>query len=361
MHKVSLAVIGTGTVGGNLIGQLAGAGDRLRSSGVDLRTVCVADVDAVLIDPVGISEPVLANIASGKMKVSAISGAAGHIGLLDITARLKPLFGSDLIVADATATSALEAHLAWLAAGWRVATANKKPVTGSSDDYDRLMAARGPGGLPRYRHETACGAGLPVIGAIQDMLMSGDRILEVRAAVSGTLGFIFSACGEGREFARAVAEAKAQGFTEPDPRDDLSGLDVARKALILGRLAGRRLELADINVESLVPVNLKDCPVEDFLARLPFESGGIDSRMKDARSRGLSLRYLLTVSQSGVRVGIEGGGQGDPFASLRGPENLFVIRTSRYDQTPLMIRGPGAGGAVTAAGLFADIMRLFVC
>jgi len=248
------------------------------------------------------------------------------------------------VVVDATAAEDGAGHVEWLRRGWSVVTANKKPLAGKQAVYDVLAAARDDAGRRRYFHETTVGAGLPVIRTLQDLLETGDEVREIRAALSGTMGFIFSECGRGRSFAEAVAKAKARGYTEPDPRDDISGTDIARKALILGRMLGNRLEPADVEVESLA-----DVPPDE-----------VDSRLKKAAARGAAPRFLATIRPDGIRVGLEDVPRVDPFAALDGPENLIVFRTARYAAAPLAVRGPGAGAAVTAAGLFADIIRAAV-
>jgi homoserine dehydrogenase len=222
------------------------------------------------------------------------------------------------------------------------------------------MAGRDRPEAPGYRYEATVGAGLPVVSTLNDMLVTGDQVLEIRAAVSGTLGFLFSACEDGTPFAAAVAEAKSRGYTEPDPRDDLSGVDVARKALILARLLGQRRELKDVPAESLVPTTLAKATPDEFMRDLGGHSREIDDRFRAAARRKHALRYLLTVTPDEVRAGIEEVPAGVDFGSLKGPENMFVIRTRRYNAVPLVIRGPGAGAEVTAAGVFADMTKFFL-
>ncbi|MEK9152518.1 MAG: hypothetical protein AAB692_04075 [Patescibacteria group bacterium] len=326
---IKLFVVGRGTVGGTLLKIVEGM--------PEVRVVGVADRSEFWLDPSG--------------------PAATHDGFDDLVGRIS-LLGSDVIVADCTAADTAQFHAALLGRGIRVVTANKKPLAGPQAAYDYLIRLGGGAPGPRYGCETTCGAGLPVLGTLADLQAAGDEILEVSAAVSGTLGFIFSACGKGASFAEAVAEASKRGYTEPDPRDDLSGMDVARKALILARLIGSRLELSDIAVHGLVPEALKQCSIEEFMAKLPVRAGELDRLVADAAERGNTMRYLATVTPRAVRVGLEEVPSQSPFGALDGPENLFVIRSKRYQTTPLQIRGPGAGAEVTAAGVLADALRV---
>ncbi|MBI4458276.1 homoserine dehydrogenase [Candidatus Uhrbacteria bacterium] len=324
-----LFIVGRGTVGGALL--------KIAEGMPEVKLVGVADKSEFWLDPSG--------------------PAAMHDGFDDLANRIG-LLGSDVIVADCTAADSAQFHLVLLGRGLRVVTANKKPLAGPQAVYDSLAKLGGGAPGSRYGCETTCGAGLPVLGTLADLQATGDEILEISAAVSGTLGFIFSACGKGMSFAAAVAEAARRGYTEPDPRDDLSGADVARKALILARLIGRRLELSDISVRNLVPEALQKCSVREFLAQLPSEAGELDRLVADAAARSNVVRYLATVTPEAVRVGLEEVPSQSPFGALDGPENLFVIRSKRYQKTPLQIRGPGAGAEVTAAGVMADVLRL---
>lgn len=358
MKTIPIVIVGKGNVGRALLGQMVAAREKLKMKGLDLRVVGVAGRKAGAFVQQGLSDESLQAIVSETAPIESLPSACPIEGWEDLHERILAAGFEEQIIVDATAEQAEQAHLAWLRSGWHVVTANKKPVTASGDSYDALMAAAGQVDGPRYRYEACCGAGLPVVSTLSDLLGSGDEIIEVRAAVSGTLGFIFAACEEGRPFAAAVVEAKVKGFTEPDPRDDLSGVDVARKALILARLAGWRLELTDIPVENLVPPVLAGGTVEQFMAGLEAASAPLSVRFAEAAGRGKALRYLMTVGKDGVRVGIEETDRGVGFGSLRGPENMFVMRTKRYDDVPLTIRGPGAGTEVTAAGVFSDILRI---
>ncbi len=315
MRSVECIVIGKGTVGSAFLRIHETRRAVLAARGLDLRLRAVA--------------------GRSQLRDCETSQLIEHKGWADLTRLIADLSPHPPVVVDLTAEENGEVHADWLERGWSVVTANKKPLSSTLGIYDRIAAHS-----DRYWHEATVGAGLPVIGTLRDLLDSGDEIFGIRAALSGTMGFIFSACQAGMKFEQAVAEAKARGYTEPDPRDDLRGTDIARKALILGRMIGLRIERSDLAVEDLVPT-------ADIMDKCALR----------AASEGKALRYLAGVTPAGISVGVEAVGPDDPFFALKGPENLFVIRTKRYDAAPLMIRGPGAGAEVTAAAVFTDVLR----
>jgi aspartokinase/homoserine dehydrogenase 1 len=202
------------------------------------------------------------------------------------------------------------------------------------------------------------GAGLPIIDTYHKLTESGDRVERIEGLLSGTLGHVLTEVGEGTPFSRAVRGAMRLGYTEPDPREDLSGMDVGRKALILARLLGYRGELRRAAVESLVPKWARALPLPQFLERLGELDGEWKRRVDAARSRGDVLRYVATVTPTRIAVGLRTVPLSSPLASLKGSDNQLVFTTARYKANPLVIRGPGAGAEVTAAGVLNDILRL---
>lgn len=355
-----MAIVGKGTVGKAFIRQCVSVRKRYAESGTDMRIVAVVGRSQGLFSEEGIDDTVLGRIAAGE-DMSVMSGVVAHVGWADVTAGITAVAEGDVVVADLTADDNAWVHIDWMARGWSVSTANKKPLTSSMDDFRRLRRIQGRIGWFGYGFEATNGAGLPILGTLASMIETGDEIREVRAMVSGTLGFLFSASGSGMPFAQAVRDAHAKGFTEPDPRDDLSGSDVARKALIIARMLGQKREMIDIDVEDLVPKSLRGMGITEFLDLLkPEVFEGIDARIRRSGERGGVLRYLMTVTPDGIQVGIEEVPKGSVFGSLSGSENLFHITSSRYDATPLIVCGPGAGAEVTAAAVLYDAMRL-VC
>ncbi|HUM51823.1 MAG TPA: bifunctional aspartate kinase/homoserine dehydrogenase I, partial [Chitinophagales bacterium] len=195
-------------------------------------------------------------------------------------------------------------------------------------------------------------------GVLQSLMNSGDKILKIEAVLSGTLSFIFNTYKGDLKFSDVVLDAKAKGFTEPDPRDDLSGLDVARKALILSRDSGAKMELEEIHVENLVPENLRELDVKTFLERLPEVDAQYEQLKKDAATNGNVMRYMAVIEDGKVQIALKQVDTKHPFYNLSGSDNMIVFTTARYKNNPLVIKGPGAGAEVTAAGVFAEIITI---
>jgi aspartokinase/homoserine dehydrogenase 1 len=239
--------------------------------------------------------------------------------------------------------------------GFDVVLANKKPLAHSWDSYERLLTAGRPGGR-RLKYEATVGAGLPIIDTHQKLVETGDRVLRIEGCVSGTLMHIVSAVSAGRPFSEAVREAVERGYAEPDPRDDLSGRDAARKALILARLLGYRGALPA--ADDLVPRALKKLPLDQFMKRLPQLDAEWAARVAREAARGRVLRYVVTATPRAVSARLVSVDRGSPIGSLTGTRNLVAFTTRRYRTEPLVISGPGAGAEVTAAGILNDIYSL---
>jgi homoserine dehydrogenase len=362
--RVALVAVGIGVVGGAVVGQVLANRDRWRAAlGLDLRVAAVVGRGGALAEEPGtpLTDEGLRAVVADRAAGRGLREAAGGRALvppeeaIDCLAALGPTVVLDAAAGERTAPLLARA----LAAGAAVVLSNKAPL--ALPLADPLAAAlweqAGPGG--RLRYEATCGAGLPVISTLRGLLDSGDRIVEIQGALSGTLGAIFSMLAEGQPFSAAVREAKARGYTEPDPRDDLSGLDVARKALILARTLGRRVDLADVAVESLVPAHLAGVSVDEFLARVGDADAAFAERAAAARAAGRALKYVATVPADGpIAVGLRDVPTSGVLGALQGPENIVSFRTERYDAYPLTVAGPGAGAAVTAAGMLGDALAL---
>ena len=353
-------VLGFGAIGRELALQLAQRrtpdGGRLTAP---VRVVAVIDRSGYVFDPRGLSPKRLTALAAAKAGGTPLAVQDGGVRASD-EAALRAIATHALerpIVVDVTASETSPTLEVALTSGMDLVLANKRPLvtTGrNGKGLAKLAAARGR----KMLHEATVGAGLPVIDTINKLVASGDRILQIEGCPSGTLGFLFSEMSRGTKFSDALTSAMAKGYTEPDPRDDLSGMDVARKALILGRLLGYTGELSDIKVESLVPVPLRKLPLPDFLARATEVDAEWSTRVGDAKARGEVLRYRIIVTAKSVRVGVVAVDASSPLGALGGTDNLFSFTTTRYRTNPLVITGPGAGAGVTAAGVFTDVLTL---
>ena len=277
---------------------------------------------------------------------------------LDVDAVFDHLINSRLdrlIVIDATASDKIAGiYPGLLEHNIAIVTPNKKPNTQSMSHYDRLHAAARDHQVP-YFYETTVGAGLPVISTLRDLIRSGDSILRIEGVVSGTLSYLFSSMASGKTFAEALQNAFELGYTEPDPRDDLSGEDVARKMLILGREAGLDIEHADIQLRPLLPPALMQMPREAFMET--FKDRLADWKPDIAVAADQKVHYVGSIVDGTIEIGLKAIDGDAPFASLHGTDNMIIFTTRRYFETPLIIRGPGAGPAVTAGGVLADLIK----
>jgi aspartokinase/homoserine dehydrogenase 1 len=247
----------------------------------------------------------------------------------------------------------------WLTSGIHVVTPNKKANSATAAFYRQVREAQRDGGS-HYLYEATVGAGLPVIQTLRDLRDTGDDVKRIEGILSGTLSYLFNVWTGHQPFSSVLREAKRLGFTEPDPRDDLSGVDVGRKLIILAREIGVDLELTDLTLEDLVPAALRECSAEGFLARAEELDAAMASRLQAAVAHGRALRYvgILDVEQRRATVGLKEVDRSDPLANIQLTDNIVRYTTSRYDRNPLVIQGPGAGPAVTAAAVFADLLRV---
>jgi aspartokinase/homoserine dehydrogenase 1 len=348
---VSIGVLGPGLVGGTLLDQLAGAAPALRTKfNLDLRVRAIAGSKKMVLDE--------QRLDLKKWRESFEKGTPMDADKL--VAHVQADYLPHAVLIDCTASQAVADHYAeWLQRGIHVITPNKRAHSGPIAFYQDLKRLSG-GSRAHFLYEATVGAGLPVIHTLKDLVETGDEIRSISGILSGTLAYLFNLFDGTRPFSEIVREAKVKGYTEPDPRDDLSGTDVARKAVILAREAGLSLELADIVVESLVPSALKDASVEEFLQRLPDFDAPMAERVSAAKRAGQVLRYVaaIDVRAGTAKVALESFSPKHPFANISLTDNIVQFVTGRYCDNPLIIRGPGAGPAVTAGGIFADLLRL---
>ena len=350
-HTVSIGLIGPGLVGGALLDQLASQVERLRRDlNLDLRVRAIAGSRTM-------------RLSAGAIDLGGWRDAFAAGGdPVDLDAFAEHVHADHLphaVIIDCSASTAVAARYAhWLSEGIHVVTPNKKANSAAHGEFERIREARRITGA-HYLYEATVGAGLPVIQTLRDLRETGDEIRRIEGIFSGTLAYLFNTWDGSQSFSSVVRQAKALGYTEPDPRDDLSGMDVARKLIILGREMGLRLEMADVEVESLVPAALANCGIDEFVDRLPEFDEPMLARLEAARARGQVLRYVGSVGVDGrAQVGVVELPGSHPFANIALTDNIVRFQTARYDRNPLIVQGPGAGPAVTAAGVFADLLRV---
>lgn len=238
-----------------------------------------------------------------------------------------------------------------------VVTPSKLANTQSQDDFESLHGLASEKNV-QFLYETNVGAGLPILNPIKNLIHTGDEIIEISGVVSGTMTFLFSELDKGNSFSDSVIKARSLGYAEPDPRDDLSGEDVARKFLILARICGYKLERDDLKVESLIPDQLKDVDATTFLEELYKFDKDWSERVSKAEQAGNTLRYTGLLRGGKISVGISEVPKSSTMGQLKDTNNLVQIKTKRYYDQPLVIQGPGAGKEVTAAGILADILSI---
>ena len=350
-HTLSIGIIGPGSVGKVLLDQLAGQRERLAAQlHIDLRVRGIMSSKTMKLADT--------SIALDRWREEITQGVV-PADYARCFAHLKVDHLPHTVIIDCSASQGVaDRYHDWLAAGVHVITPNKKANSGPLAYYESLKAARRHSGA-HYLYEATVGAGLPVIQTLRDLRETGDDIASIEGIFSGTLAYLFNVYDGTEPFSAIVRDAKERGYTEPDPRDDLSGTDVARKLIILGREMGLKLEMSDVRVESLVPGDLTGGSSEDFLAQLPRYDGQMAQRYSAAKARGRVLRYVGRLTAAGAAtVGLEELEVRHAFANIALTDNVVRYSTARYCDNPLIVQGPGAGPAVTAGGVFADLLRL---
>jgi homoserine dehydrogenase len=320
----------------------------LEGRGIEVRYRAVSDTSGALVGEDLLSQAIRLKEEGGRLSELGVEPLEGVL-------RSEPTPGFTRVVVDvAVHGGTFDLDLLGIQNGSYLVLSNKGPLSGSTAEYRQLMRMI-PG---RLWHEATVGAGMPIISTIGGLVETGDEVLEIQASPSGTLGFIMSAVEGGRSFSEAVGEAVELHYAEPDPRDDLSGLDVARKAIILARMMGRQIEPDEIPYESLVPEGLERVPLKQFIEALPQHDQAFAARHLAVEPNHM-LRYLARIPQEGpVTVGLQDTPVESPFGPISGPENVFDIRTRRYSDVTLTVRGPGAGPERTASGVVWDLLDI---
>ena len=351
---VPIIILGIGNVGRALTRQIVDLralhAERLRAR---LEIVALSDSDGAIFQPGGLQDSELDAILRAKAQGARLRDSELGAPLGDLLGLVDVAVDEGAIVVDLTASDAtIPALESALDQGYGAVTANKLPLAADLATYRRLTDHR------RFRWEATVGAGLPVIATLNNLVLTGDEVIRIEGALSGTLGFLASQLEAGTPFSAAVREAKQRGYTEPDPRQDLGGLDAARKALILGRMSGLPLELSDVVIESLYPADMNSLTVDEFLDALPALDEPYAQRVAEARAAGLTLRYAAEVSAGGARVGFQALPPDHRLARVRSSDSIVIFQTARYNENPLVVSGRGAGAVNTAAGVLGDILSL---
>ena len=348
--RLSLVVIGVGNIGSTLLGQLRAQRSHLLARGFDVTVVGLANSKKFVLNPRGI------DLARWRQRLAA----SRRRMIPQVLAReISKLELTDAAIVDCTAAeSVVAAYPDFVRANLHIITPNKRANVLPRSEYAALMELL-QSRQKYFLDEANVGAGLPIMSTIRDLIASGDVIKRIEGIFSGTLSYLFNNFDGSVPFSALVKDAWRRGLTEPDPRDDLSGQDVARKLLILARQAGAQLDIADVDVETLVPPKLAGGPFsERFFGALSRFDDKMAARLKRARSHDAVLRYVGALAGGRARARIQEFRWDHPIAMTKGSDNIIAFNTKRYSQTPLVIQGPGAGPDVTAMGVFSDILKL---
>ena len=348
-QSIQVFAFGAGNIGGTLLDQIGEQQDSLLAQGIDIKVYAISTVDGLMIDENGI------DLKTWRETTKKMPLKTSVDEILKFVRDKKPL---NPVFVDCTASYDLpERYLDILEAGMSIATPNKRANSMTMDFYKALRKTANKK-RRRFLYETNVGAGLPIIDTLQNLFRSGDKLTRFMGIMSGSLSYIFGRLDEGVAFSQAVLEAKEKRYTEPDPRDDLNGMDVARKGLIIAREAGYDIELSDVEVLKVFPDDFDTSgSTEEFLKRLPQVDDYFKKKIDALKKQNKVLRMGATVQDGKCTVGMFEVGPEDPLYAIKGGENAFVFYTERYQPIPLTVRGYGAGAGVTAAGVFGDILR----
>lgn len=351
-QTIEVFAFGAGTIGGTMIDQIRDQHEKLLKENVDIKVMAITTIDGMNLSEDGL------DLTDWREDLKNPMFKFGPENVDDIIRFVKEKKPLNPVFVDCTASYDLpDRYLDILNAGMSIATPNKRANSKNIEFYHELRRTANKMHR-RFLYETNVGAGLPIIDTLQNLFKSGDKLESFNGIMSGSLSYIFGKLDEGVPFSKAVLEAKELRYTEPDPRDDLNGMDVARKGLIIAREAGYDIELEDITMYKVFPDSFDSTgTVDEFLKNLPQVDEYFAKKISDLKKDGKVLRMGATIKDGKVSVGMMEVGKDDPLYSVKGGENAFVFYTERYKPIPLTVRGYGAGAGVTAAGVFGDILR----
>lgn len=355
-HKVlNVVLCGTGTVGGTLLQQMAQQQDMLlHKRNLDLKVVGIVDIFNILMNKDGID---LSNFSFLEFREMFAKCPKSSLQIIhDEVLSIRQAVEGNLVFVDCTASYDIaDLYKDFLSSSISIVCANKVAASGDIQRYHELKAIAVEKDI-KYNFETNVGAGLPVIHTIDDLVKSGDKITKIEAVLSGTLNYIFNTISENVTFSEAVRRAKEERFSEPDPRIDLSGVDVIRKLVILARESGYEVSQDDVVKNLFVPQEYFEGTLDDFWQNLPKLDPHFESLRKGVEEAGQCLRFIAKLDNGKASVSLERCGLDTPFAKLEGSNNIVILHTERYNPHPMLIQGYGAGAGVTAAGVFADVL-----
>jgi aspartokinase/homoserine dehydrogenase 1 len=359
VRSVNLFLLGNGLIGGTLLDQIAGHQEILADEyKIRIRLAGAGNSQRMAFCPSGMDPKSVKALLKGDLPCSG-GQTLEPLDLGGFIGTMKSLNLPNTCFCDCTASDDVAGWYAdILQSSIPIVTPNKRANAGSLGYYKTLTGFSRNRGIP-YLYETTVCAGLPVISTLRDLALSGDKVRRIEAVLSGTWSYIFNNYDGSNPFSALVREARAKGYTEPDPRDDLNAMDAARKALILARECGLSLEFPAVNIEPILPPGcFKAGGVDAFFSELEKSDAAFEKRRTEAAAEGKSLRYVAVIEEGQAVLSLRAEDPGSPFLSLVDSDNIVVITTDRYSNLPMIIKGPGAGAQVTAGGVFADIVRI---
>lgn len=350
LHTIDVFLVGCGTVGKELLGQIAKQQAVLLDRKISLKVYGIANSKKLLLQPEGV------DLHSDWH--SQLTQSNNHFSVKTLQEFVQDNSLVNPVIVDCTSSEIIaKQYPTMMLDGFHVVTPNKRANTADTEFY-QLLRDTAQQTNRQFLYETTVGAGLPVIDNLQKLIYAGDELIRFEGILSGSLSFVFGKLEEGLTLSEATQIAKKNGFTEPDPRDDLSGTDVARKLLIMAREADLKLELSDIKIEPVLPASFDSSgTVDEFMARLPELDSYFAEKVETAKKQGKVLRYVGSISKGNCVVSMEAVDKAHPLYMIKDGENALAIHSYYYQPIPFVIRGYGAGAAVTAAGVFADVLR----